>query len=621
MFDSQIAHGVCPRASSRFSADRMATSPHLVSAPTPTSASSRFAFLPAFALLAATASPSLLHGAQTSGSGDAAKGKVFFQQSCVICHSVDVGPNNEAITGQGPNLLGIFGRKAATGVKFTYTKALKQSGLTWDESSLDHFLVNPPKAVPGTNMPIPVPNVDDRKNVIAYLATLKAPAGVAVTADSVSEQAPTKSTITTESGDWQNAKPGTQYNIQVADLPKNFATPSAGNSPQVVDRPEGAEPSAPAGFAVKLFAANLEGGRILRVAPNGDIFIAETRGSRIRVIRAKDGAEAPSENKIFMDGGLDRPFGLAFYPLGSNPQWLYIANNNSVVRIPYKNGDLQFSGKPEVIVPKLSETTGGHSTRDIAFSADGKRLFISVGSGSNVAETIGKKSPDEIKAWEAEHGLGASWDSEANRADVLVTDPEGKTGLKTFATGIRNGVGITVNPTTGELWTATNERDGLGDNLVPDYITSVKEGGYYGWPWYYLGNHEEPRHAGERPDLAGKAIVPDVLIQAHSAALEMVFYPKNESGVAAFPKEFQGEAFVALHGSWNRGLRTGYKVIRAHFENGKAKGSYEDFLTGFVVNDRSVWGRPVGVAVAHDGALLVTDDGNGTLWRVAPTKK
>ncbi|HEU5080402.1 MAG TPA: PQQ-dependent sugar dehydrogenase [Opitutaceae bacterium] len=582
--------------------------------------SSRLALAPAIFLLAATASLQL-RAADSEGEGDAIKGKAFFQQSCALCHSVELTPNREVITGQGPNLLGIFGRKAATGVKFTYTKALQQSGLTWNAASLDRFLTNPPAAVPGTNMPIPVPNVDDRKNVIAYLATLKAPAGVAVTVGAEETETPATPAPTSESGDWQNAKPGVQYHIQVSDLPKNFATPSAGNSPRVVDRPEGAEPSAPSGFAVKLFASNLEGGRIIRVAPNGDIFIAETRGSRLRVIRAADGAESPSLNQIFLDHGLDRPFGLAFYPLGDNPQWLYIANNNSVVRVPYRNGDLQARGKLEVIVPKLSDTTGGHSTRDIAFSLDGKRLFISVGSGSNVADGIGKKTPDEIKEWEAEHGFGASWGSETNRADILVTDPEGKAPLKRFATGIRNGVGITVNPTTGELWTATNERDGLGDNLVPDYITHVQEGGYYGWPWYYLGNHEDPRRAGERPDLAGKAIVPDVLIQAHSAALELVFYPTKLTGPAAFPAEYRGDAFVALHGSWNRGLRTGYKVIRAHFDHGKAKGTYEDFLTGFVVNNRSVWGRPVGVAVAHDGALLVTDDGNGTLWRVAPTGK
>jgi glucose/arabinose dehydrogenase len=178
---------------------------------------------------------------------------------------------------------------------------------------------------------------------------------------------------------------------------------------------------------------------------------------------------------------------------------------------------------------------------------------------------------------------------------------------------------MAVNPITGDLWVSTNERDGLGDGLVPDYVTRVKEGGYYGWPWYYLGNYEDPRHAAARPDLAGKAIVPDVLEAAHSASLQMTFYTAT-SGAAVFPADYRGDAFVALHGSWNRGVRTGYKVIRVLLKNGVPNGQYDDFLTGFVVNSHDVWGRPVGVTIAHDGALLVTEDGNGTMWRVAYEK-
>jgi glucose/arabinose dehydrogenase len=355
---------------------------------------------------------------------------------------------------------------------------------------------------------------------------------------------------------------------------------------------------------------------LLRVAPNGDIFIAETGENRIRVLRASDGAESPSENQLFATG-LDRPFGIAFYPPGNDPQWLYAANNNSLVRYAYHNGDLKASGPGTVIVPHLTDTTGGHSTRDVAFSRDGKRMFLSVGSGSNVAEGMSKKTPAEIQEWESKRGLGAAWDGETDRANILVTDPEGLQPLHPFATGIRNGVGLAVNGETGDLWVSTNERDGLGDDLVPDYITRVAEGGYYGWPWYYMGNHEDPRHAGERPDLAGRATVPDVLLQAHSASLEMVFYTAT-NGVAAFPAEFRGDAFAAFHGSWNRSTRTGYKVVRVRVDHGVPTGEYDDFLTGFVVDDHSVWGRPVGVAVAHDGALLVTEDGNGTLWRVSP---
>ena len=300
----------------------------------------------------------------------------------------------------------------------------------------------------------------------------------------------------------------------------------------------------------------------------------------------------------------------------TDPQWIYVANNNAVVRFAYRNGDLKARDAAQVIVPRLTESAGGHTTRDVAFSKDDKRMFISVGSGSNVAEDMSKKNGDAIRLWEAEHGHGAAWDAELNRADILVTDPEGRQSFRAFATGIRNGVGMAVDQDTGELWTSVNERDALGDDLVPDYITRVQEGGFYGWPWYYLGNHEDPRHAGERPDLAGQAIVPDVPLQSHSASLEMTFYTAT-SGVAAFPAEYRGDIFAAFHGSWNRTSRTGYKVVRVRLDHGVATGEYDDFLTGFVVDGRSVWGRPVGVAVAHDGALLVTEDGNSTLWRIA----
>jgi len=477
---------------------------------------------------------------------------------------------------------------------------------------LDRFLTGPATLVPGTTMPISVSDAGDRADLIAYLSTLQMPANAASTPN----PAPTPTTSSSnDPGDWQNAAPGVKRHITVADLPAPFATRSAGNGPRVVKRPDNAALSVPPGFTIRQFAAGLSDSRLLRVAPNGDIFIAETGARRIRVMRAADGADAPSENQIFAEG-LDRPFGLAFYPPGDKPQWLYVANNNSVVRIPYHNGNLKATGAAEVIVPQLEESHGGHSTRDVAFSLDGKRMFISVGSGSNVAEGISKKSPDEIHAWEAAHGVGAAWDGETNRADILVTDPEGHQPLHTFATGIRNGVGIAVNPETGDLWTSVNERDGLGDNLVPDYITRVKEGGFYGWPWYYIGNHEDPRKTGERPDLADNVIVPDVLLQAHSASLEMCFYTVT-SGVAAFPAEYHGDAFAAEHGSWNRTIRTGYKVVRVRLNHGVPTGEYDDFLTGFVVDNNSVWGRPVGVAVAHDGALLVTEDGNGTLWRVS----
>ena len=546
-------------------------------------------------------------------TGDANRGKIFFQQACALCHADSIGPSNSTVTKQGPSLVGILGRHAGAATDFNYTKALTESGLTWDAATLDHFLTNPSLAVPGTSMPISVPGTATRLDVIVYLSTLNPPSNILRTANSASRPSSSES----NPNDWHHAAPGVKHHITVADLPKPFSTKSAGNGPQVVSRPANSALAVPSGFTVRKFVDGLSNPRITRVAPNGDIFVAETAANRIRVLRAADGAENPSDNQIFAEG-LDQPFGIAFYPSGRDPRWIYIANNNSVVRFAYRNGDLKARSSAIVMVPQLTESHGGHSTRDIAFSRDDKRLFISVGSASNVAENIDRKSVNNARAWEAKHGLGAAWDSETNRADILVTDPEGKLSLQPFATGIRNGVGIAVDQTTGQLWTSTNERDGLGDDLVPDYITRVKEGGFYGWPWYYLGNHEDPRHSGERPDLADKAIVPDVLLQAHSASLQMCFYTAME-GVAAFPPDYRGDIFAAEHGSWNRTSRTGYKVIRVHLNKGVPTGEYEDFLTGFVVDEHSVWGRPVGVAVAHDGALLVTEDGNGTIWRISYT--
>jgi hypothetical protein len=538
-------------------------------------------------------------------AGDAAKGKVLFQQSCALCHASTPG----AVSGQGPSLVGVVGRPAASLLNFNYSKALAASRLTWDLATLDHFLAAPSVAVPGTLMPIPVPNADSRSDVIAYLATLVAQGGGAAVE---APAAPTGG----DPNDWRNDSPGTRHSVDVSKMPAPYATTSAGNGPKVVDRPAGASLSVLPGFTVKAFATGLKGPRLVRIAPNGDIFIAETRAGRVRVLRAADGAEAPASDQVFADG-LTGPFGIAFYPTTGEPKWVYVAQQDSVVRFPYQSGDMKARGDAQTIIPVLApHNDGGHSTRDVQFSNDGRRMFISNGSGSNVAQGLSVKTPEEIRVWEAVHGRGAAWGVETNRADILVSDPEGTLPLHAYATGIRNGVGLAVNPDTGDLWVSTNERDELGDDLVPDYITRVKEGGFYGWPWYYMGNHEDPRHAGERPDLAGVAIIPDVPEQSHSASLEMTFYTAK-SGVAAFPSEYRGDAFVALHGSWNRNSRTGYKVVRARLKDGIPTGEYDDFLTGFVVDNRSVWGRPVGVAVAHDGALLVTDDGGDTVWRVS----
>lgn len=406
-------------------------------------------------------------------------------------------------------------------------------------------------------------------------------------------------------GDWRADRPGVVRLIRPADLPKPGATASASNSSRVVPRPPSAMPQVPAGFKIELFAEGLSGPRQMRVAPNGDIFVAETNAGRIRVLRpGKDGAK-PAASEIFASR-LDAPFGVAFFP-NDNPKWLYVANTNSVVRFPYTSGDTKAAAKPETVIASLPE--GGHSTRDVVFSKDGTRMLVSVGSLSNVGQGMGG-APGGLPSWIAQHPLGASWGDETNRAGVLSFDSDGS-NMGVFATGIRNCVGLAVHPVTGDLYCSTNERDGLGDNLVPDYVTRVKQGAFYGWPWFYIGENQDPRHAGARADLKGKITIPDVLIQPHSASLGMTFYDGN-----AFPAEYRGDGFAAEHGSWNRSKRTGYKVIRIRLKDGVPTGEYEDFITGFVVNDSDVWGRPVGVAVDSHGGLLVSEDGNGTIWRV-----
>jgi glucose/arabinose dehydrogenase len=264
-------------------------------------------------------------------------------------------------------------------------------------------------------------------------------------------------------------------------------------------------------------------------------------------------------------------------------------------------------------VPHLP--VGGHSTRDVVFSPDGKTMYVSVGSESNAGDGMAKLSAKALQAWQSNHPLGAAWGNETERADVLAFDPDGK-NRRVFATGIRNCVGMAVAAATGTLWCSTNERDGLGDNVPPDYITRVRDGAFYGWPWYYIGAHEDPRHGGERPDLKDKIAVPDVLIQAHSASLGMTFYDATQ-----FPAEYRGNIFAAEHGSWNRSKRTGYKIIRVPLKDGAPMGEYEDFATGFVINDSEVWGRPVGVTVDKDGALLVSEDASGTIWRITYSGK
>jgi glucose/arabinose dehydrogenase len=396
--------------------------------------------------------------------------------------------------------------------------------------------------------------------------------------------------------DFRYEKPGNVHKITVNDLPQPYATKSAFNGPKLVARPENVWPVALPGFEVELYAAGLDNPRTLRTAPNGDVFLAETDPGRIRVFRGITRDGKPEQTAIFASG-FKNPYGLAFYPPGPDPQWLYVGSEGEVVRIRYHNGDLKASAAPQHIAD-LSWTWLGHGTRAVDFSHDGKKMFVAVGSGSNVDD------PD-------------THPKETNRADILVCDPS-NCKLSVYAYGIRNaGGGIAVNPETGELWCSVNERDGLGDNLVPDYITDVQEGGFYGWPWWYMGGHQDPRHQGKHPELKDKVIVPDVLLQPHNASLELTFYEAQQ-----FPAEYKGDIFASEHGSWNKAVRVGYEVIRIPLhQTGHASGEYEDFLTGFVLPDGNVWGRPVGVTVAPDGSLLVSDDGSNSIWRVSYTGK
>jgi glucose/arabinose dehydrogenase len=397
-------------------------------------------------------------------------------------------------------------------------------------------------------------------------------------------------------GDWKSDAPGVQRRITVQDLPGPSSNILAINRARVVDRPASAQPHVPPGFKIELYASGFRDPRFLLTAPNGDVFVTESRANQIKVMRDTNGDGKPDVTEIFAERDLHKPFGIAFYPPGDDPQFLYVANTNGVIRFPYRNGDLKARGPAEQLGARLSGgaarlRSGGHWTRDIVFSPDGKKMYVSIGSRSNVSDNS----------------------AEADRARIFEFDPDG-TNRNVYAWGIRNAVGIAFRPGSNELWMSTNERDEIGEDLPPDYISSVKPGGFYGWPWFYIGNHPDPRHKGKHPELADKVIVPDVLVQAHSASLNLCFYTGDQ-----FPSEYKGDIFAAFHGSWNRMKRTGYKIVRVPFDHStdKVRGEYEDFITGFVTPEGKVWGRPVGITVAKDGSLLISEDGNGTIWRVS----
>ena len=382
-------------------------------------------------------------------------------------------------------------------------------------------------------------------------------------------------------------------------LPPPFATPSARNTSKVIGWPKGRTPTAPSGFAVSLFADDLENPRWSYVLPNGDVLVVESiresrnrpeerSGNRIILFRDTNKDGSPDLRETFLTG-LNLPFGMLL--LG---HWFYVGNTDGLVRFPYRAGETRIGAKGEKI---LDLPAGGHFTRHVVADAAGRKLYVSVGSGSNVDE-----NKQDAK--------------DPRRAAILEVNPDGS-GMRVFAGGLRNPVGMDWEPKTNILWTVVNERDGLGDELVPDYLTSVREGAFYGWPYSYFGQNEDPRKKGERPDLVAKAIKPDYALGSHVAPLGLAFYRGK-----SFPSRYQGGAFIGMHGSWNRSNFVGYKVAFVRFENGRPTGAIEDFLTGFIANEKAleVYGRPVGVTVWRDGSLLVADDSGGKVWRVSATR-
>lgn len=377
------------------------------------------------------------------------------------------------------------------------------------------------------------------------------------------------------------AQPLQHHDIRADGLPAPGHTPSATNPPRVVKRPADAKLHLPPGFSIEVWEEGFSEPRNMVLAPNGDVFVADSERGVIIVLRDQN-RDGRVDQRFTFASSLSRPFGLAF-----GKTHLYVGNTDAVVRFRYRSGQTAAAGEPERI---FSLPPGGHWTRNLIFNREKTKLYVAVGSRSNVND----ESEDP------------------RRAAIIEINPDG-TGQRIYGSGLRNPVGLAWNPRTGALWTSVNERDGLGDDLVPDYITEVRPGGFYGWPWSYIGKNVDPRRKGERPDMVAKAIVPSLLIQAHSAPLGVVFYEGT-----MFPAKYRGGAFVALHGSWNRSRRTGYSVVHVPFRGGHPAGGYDDFVTGWALDptDRAVWGRPVGLLVLRDGSMLVSDDGSGVIWRV-----
>jgi glucose/arabinose dehydrogenase len=378
-----------------------------------------------------------------------------------------------------------------------------------------------------------------------------------------------------------------QYTIKSDALPPPQSTDDAQNPPLVIAQPSGARLYLPPGFEIKTFAAGgFELPRWMALAPNGDVFVADAGANSIIVLRDTKG-QGVADSRYTFATGLNKPFGMAFWR-----EYLYVGNTDAVVRFSYKAGQTQATDAPEKIADLPGHGYREHWTRNIIFNPKGTKMYVTVGSASN--EDV---EPEP-------------------RACILEFNPDG-TGRRVFASGMRNPIGLAFSPSTNSLWAAVQERDHFGDDLPPDYVTEVKDGGFYSWPYAYAGQNVAPRYKEEQPELVKKSITPDVLIQAHSAVLGLAFYSGK-----MFPEEYRGDAFVALHGSWNRSKRTGYKIVRIRFRNGRPAGSYEDFVSGWMLdeNKMEVWGRPVGLLVLPDGSLLVSDDGAKKIWRITYQK-
>jgi len=372
-------------------------------------------------------------------------------------------------------------------------------------------------------------------------------------------------------------------------LPPPNATRAVANTSTLIPWPKGKTPTAPAGFEVSLFAEDLDNPRMIYVLPNSDVLVMESvpEQSQSRIVLLRDSAKRgrPDLRQSFLRR-LNMAFGMTL--IGNR---FYVGNTDGIVVLPYSTGETRLQRRPEKI---LDLPGGGHYTRNLLADSAGKKIYVSVGSATNVDE----QRVDE---------------KDSRRAAILQVNPDGS-GMRVFASGMRNPVGMDWEVKTNRLWTVVNERDMLGDELVPDYLTSVRDGAFYGWPFSYFGQNEDPRKKGQRPDLVAKAIKPDYALGSHVAPLGLTFY-----NAKSFPEHYHGGAFIGMHGSWNRSNLVGYKVAFVPFENGRPNGAIEDFLTGFIVNPkgREVYGRPVGVAVWTDGSLLVADDAAGKIWRVS----